>query len=134
MSLCHLVLESAMVHPNFIILYVSNPAVSAEFYAALLERPPIEASPTFAMLALESGAMLGLWHKDRVEPTADASAGAVELAFSIDSNQKVDAIHADWQARGLRIIQHPVTMDFGYTFVALDPDGHRLRVFAASGQ
>jgi hypothetical protein len=21
-------------------------------------------------------------------------------------------------------------MDFGYTFVALDPDGHRLRVYA----
>jgi len=23
-------------------------------------------------------------------------------------------------------------MDFGFTFVALDPDGHRLRVFAPS--
>jgi hypothetical protein len=24
----------------------------------------------------------------------------------------------------------PTKMDFGTTFVALDPDGHRLRVFA----
>ena len=24
----------------------------------------------------------------------------------------------------------PTAMDFGFTFVALDPDGHRLRVFA----
>jgi len=32
-------------------------------------------------------------------------------------------------------IAQPLTqMDFGYTFVALDPDGHRLRVFAAPGQ
>jgi len=29
----------------------------------------------------------------------------------------------------LDIIQEPVQMDFGYTFVATDPDGHRLRVF-----
>lgn len=32
--------------------------------------------------------------------------------------------------RGLSIAQAPVAMDFGMTFVALDPDGHRLRVFA----
>jgi hypothetical protein len=31
---------------------------------------------------------------------------------------------------GLRIIQEPVKMDFGFTFTAADPDGHRLRVFA----
>jgi hypothetical protein len=32
--------------------------------------------------------------------------------------------------RGLPIAQAPTAMDFGPTFVALDPDGHRLRVFA----
>jgi hypothetical protein len=30
----------------------------------------------------------------------------------------------------LKIAQAPTAMDFGMTFVALDPDGHRLRVFA----
>ena len=30
----------------------------------------------------------------------------------------------------LAIAQAPATLDFGHTFVALDPDGHRLRVFA----
>jgi len=30
------------------------------------------------------------------------------------------------------VAQKPVDMDFGHTFVALDPDGHRLRVFAAA--
>ena len=42
----------------------------------------------------------------------------------------VDAQHVDWRKRGLPIAQAPTTMDFGRTFVALDPDGHRLRVFA----
>ena len=27
----------------------------------------------------------------------------------------------------------PTFMDFGYTFTAKDPDGHRLRVFAPGG-
>jgi hypothetical protein len=42
----------------------------------------------------------------------------------------VRSAHADWIACGLRIVQEPVDLDFGYTFTALDPDGHRLRVFA----
>ena len=32
-------------------------------------------------------------------------------------------------ARRRGILQEPVQMDFGHTFVASDPDGHRLRVF-----
>ena len=41
----------------------------------------------------------------------------------------VKATFADWKQRGLTIVQEPVQMDFGHTFVAADPDGHRLRVF-----
>lgn len=42
----------------------------------------------------------------------------------------VDTMYTDWKRRGLEIIQAPTRMSFGATFVALDPDGHRLRVFA----
>ena len=31
---------------------------------------------------------------------------------------------------GFPIALEPTTLDFGYTFVATDPDGHRLRVCA----
>jgi predicted lactoylglutathione lyase len=41
----------------------------------------------------------------------------------------VNDMHADWSERGVAIAQRPLAMDFGYTFVALDRDGHRLRVF-----
>ena len=44
--------------------------------------------------------------------------------------EAVARTHADWKSRGLPIAQAPTAMDFGHTFVALDPDGHRLRVFA----
>lgn len=121
-----------MAHPNFIILYVNNPPASAAFYGKLLGRPAIEASPTFAMFALDSGIMLGLWSQHTVEPAATVTGGGTEVAFSVDDNATVEAMFADWQAKELPIAQPLTQMDFGYTFVALDPDGHRLRVFAAT--
>ena len=113
---------------SLVILYVEDPAASAAFYADLLGHGPAEASPSFAMFALPSGTGLGLWSRRAVEPAATAATGGgSELAFTAED---VDAVHADWAARGLPIAQAPTDMDFGRTFVALDPDGHRLRVFA----
>lgn len=120
-----------MSHPNFLILYVDQPLRSAAFYADLLGCTAIEASPTFALFALESGLMLGLWSKHTVEPQATVPGGG-ELALTVESPADVEATHAAWRTKGLSILQAPVAMDFGYTFVALDPDGHRLRVFAPS--
>ena len=117
--------------PNHsILLYVEDPLKSAEFYEKLLHAKPIDASPGFAMFALESGVMLGLWARHGVEPAATAAPGASELAFAVEGNAAVEARHRDWVARGLAIAQAPTQLDFGYSFVALDPDGHRLRVFA----
>ena len=52
-----------------------------------------------------------------------------EVAFALADKAAVQSLYNDWQQRGLPILQQPLQMDFGYTFVALDPDGHRLRVF-----
>ncbi|CAI2436884.1 Extradiol dioxygenase (fragment) [Serratia proteamaculans] len=46
--------------------------------------------------------------------------------------QQVDALYQQWREQGLEMIQPPVTLDFGYSFVACDPDGHRLRVYSLS--
>jgi catechol 2,3-dioxygenase-like lactoylglutathione lyase family enzyme len=118
-----------MHDPNFVIIYVDSPAASAAFYGDLLGRSPIESSPTFALFALDSGVMLGLWSRHTVEPAAEAAGGGGEIAFSVPDVAAVRALYAEWTARGLPILQEPVDMDFGHTFVALDPDKHRLRVF-----
>lgn len=119
-----------MTEPNFVILYVKDPSASAAFYADVLGRAPVEASPTFVMFALSTGVMLGLWLRDNVVPAADAAPGGAELAITVPNADAVRATHADWSRRKLPIAQTPTAMDFGLTFVALDPDGHRLRVFA----
>jgi catechol 2,3-dioxygenase-like lactoylglutathione lyase family enzyme len=121
--------QERIMSPNFVILYVANPLTSAEFYADLLGLTAVEKSPTFAMFALDSGVMLGLWAVPTVEPTAHLTGGGTELAFTVADRNAVDTLHADWKQRGLSIAQQPTAMDFGYTFTALDPDGHRLRVF-----
>ena len=120
-----------MSNPNYVILYVDNPIHSANFYSDLLNKEPIESSPTFVLFELESGIKLGLWSKHSVEPAADAeSGGGFELAISVSNNEQVHRIYEQWKAKGLTLIQEPIMMDFGLNFVAVDPDSHRLRVFA----
>ncbi len=122
-----------MPTPNFVILYVQDPQRSAAFYSDLFGCPPVENSPTFAMVPMTQGVMLGLWAKRTVAPEVTADAGSSEIAITVPSADAVRATHADWRARKLRIAQEPTEMDFGTTFLALDPDGHRIRVFAPGG-
>lgn len=116
--------------PNFFILYVNDAIVSTRFYTELLGKPPIDTSPSFAMFALESGFTLAVWSRHTVEPAVTEMGSGVEVVFTAADDAKVDELHSDWQSRGLEITQAPVKTDFGYTFVGLDPDHHRLRVFA----
>jgi len=117
---------------SFILLYVESVDKSRAFYEAILGRPAVESSPTFAMLPAAPGVMLGLWRRDGVEPKATAPGGA-EVAIAAGSDEAVKATHDEWRARGVAIAQPPTQMDFGFTFVALDPDGHRIRVFRPQG-
>jgi predicted enzyme related to lactoylglutathione lyase len=113
----------------FALLHVADPAASAAFYAAALGREPVESSPTFAMIPAGPGLMLGLWKREGVVPAAGAG-GGTELAIALPDDAAVTACHAAWVARGVAMALPPTRLDFGFGFVALDPDGHRLRVFA----
>jgi predicted enzyme related to lactoylglutathione lyase len=119
-----------MHYSPLLLLYVHSPQSSAGFYEKLLASPPIESSETFAMFMMESGLKLGLWARDGVAPSVGPETGGSELAFALESNAAVDEQYRALTARGIAIAQEPTHMDFGYTFVALDPDGHRLRMYA----
>jgi len=111
---------------GFILLFVENPIKSADFYSNILNLKPIEQSPTFAMFALENGVMLGLWSKYTAEPKVDSIPGAMDICFPVDD---VDLVYEHLGAKGVTIIQKPTDMDFGRTFVFLDLDGHRIRIY-----
>jgi catechol 2,3-dioxygenase-like lactoylglutathione lyase family enzyme len=122
--------KSRTSDPNFVILYVKDAAASAAFYTDLLGRPPAQVAPTFAAFPLDSGVTLGLWTRDDVQPTVNGAGDRAEICFPAADASAVKAAHADWSRRGFKITQQPTDMSFGHTVVALDPDGHRLRVFA----
>lgn len=115
--------------PAMTILYVRNAAESADFYADLFGLPPVERADTFSLFALPSGLVLGLWGVSGVEPASVTTGGGCELAIRASSSAEVDDLHATWAARGVTILQPPVTLEFGHTFTVTDNDGHRIRVF-----
>ena len=59
-----------------------------------------------------------------------ASGGGCEIGFKVNGAAAVDAAHAEWRTKGAAIALPPTDLDFGRSFVALDPDRHRLRVYA----
>jgi uncharacterized glyoxalase superfamily protein PhnB len=63
-------------------------------------------------------------------PDATSHSGAVlRQRFLVADTAKLDELHAQWLAKGIQIIMAPTKMYFGgIHFMALDPDGHRLRV------
>ena len=118
-----------MQHPTYALLYVQDPLRSAAFYSACLGVQPVESAPTFVLYVLSSGLKLGLWRHSDVQPLAQGGSGATELCVAVNQASEVDALHQAWLAQALPVLQAPTAMDFGYTAVVADPDGHRLRVF-----
>ena len=117
------------VLPAMTILYVADIEASVAFYAARLGLAPVEQSPGFAMFAVPGGSGLGLWRRTDVVPVAAESSGGSELCCPVGTADALHALHRAWSQAGVTIAQSPEAMDFGETFTALDPDGHRLRVF-----
>jgi catechol-2,3-dioxygenase len=118
-----------MPNPNMILLFVEKPEASVKFYQNALGLKAIEESPTFALLPLNDSTMLGLWATVGAEPKVTSAPGAMEIAIQVEDRKTVDKLCVDWQTKSVIIAQSPTKLDFGYTFVGLDPDGHRIRVF-----
>jgi len=117
-----------MTIPNLMLLYVEDPTRSSQFYEKLLGKAPLASFPTYAAFEFANGLNLGLWS---VNATAFVSSGTghrSELAFIVADDAAVDRLYETWRNAGISIEQEPSVANFGRTFVALDPDGHRLRV------
>jgi len=120
-----------MNRPDSLLLYVEDTGRSATFFSRLFAAPVVEQSTNFAMVALPGGLMVGLWARHDVKPTPTAGAGGFELGVTLGSDADVDAALAEVQQLGAPVVQGPVRLDFGYTFLAQSPDGHFIRVFSS---
>ncbi len=118
------------MEPTYTILYVDDVPRSVAFYREIFGIEPVQNLPTYGMFVQTPGRAWGLWQRDQVTPAVTEPAGGAEYCLPVTSREEIDALAAAWRERGIPIIQEPTEMDFGYTFVALDPDGHRLRPMA----
>lgn len=117
------------MQPNCLILYVKSPAESVLFYSRLLGREPVEHHPNFAMFQLNEATTLGLWAVHDAQPASGVRGGGAEVGVTVANDAAVDQAVAAWEAMGWPVLQAATAMDFGYTAVTADPDGHRIRVF-----
>jgi predicted enzyme related to lactoylglutathione lyase len=117
-----------MQQTHYIIFYVNDPLKSGEFYEALLDKKPDVATPGFAKFTLTPDLMLGLWAKDDVTPMLAKEGVGGELNFTVESQSELEALFAEWKLKGVEVIQEPYELDFGFSFVGVDPDENRLRV------
>lgn len=114
--------------PNLIILYVDDPIISSKFYEKLFHTEPDVVLPTWAAFSFKNGLNLGLWSTTANDFVSCGKGNRTELSFMVEGIQAVDALYQQWSESGVHIEQEPKHAVFGKTFVALDPDGHRIRV------
>jgi predicted enzyme related to lactoylglutathione lyase len=122
-----------MANLNYLLVAVKDPLASAALYDQLFGVAPVERSKTFVLYVLPSGLKVGLWGAAGMTP-APKPAGGIELSFSLPDEASVRQTYAAWTKLGLAVVQEPTHLDFGFTFVVADPDGHRLRPFVLADQ
>ncbi|MGH2343297.1 VOC family protein [Segnochrobactraceae bacterium EtOH-i3] len=116
--------------PSSLIIYVDDIDVSTNFYKTILNAEPVQTFQDFSVFVLTESFTLGIQSKHAIDPKPQAAFGGFEISMSYATNAEVDDLCREWKAKNIAMALEPTMLDFGYTFVATDPDGHRLRVCA----
>ncbi len=117
-----------MLIPNLLLFYVQNPLESALFYEKIFSKKPVASYPTYVAFSFENGLTFSLWSTQAKNFVSGGSGHRSELAFMVKDEQEVRELRKLWGELGVTIEQDLHEAVFGLTFVALDPDGHRIRV------
>jgi|SRR5665213_1444711 len=118
-----------MPQATAVLFYVNDVARSSAFYSDLFGLKPSVASPFYAMFKFDNGFEFAVYDRNKLQPQAAAMSASAELGFMVADVAALNELHGQWLAKGISIIMEPTKMYFGgIHFMALDPDGHRLRV------
>lgn len=117
-----------MLIPNLLLFYVKNPIESAVFYEKIFSIKPAVSFPTYVAFSFENGFTFSLWSTQATNFISGGEGHRCELSFMVEDEQRVRKLYAEWRDLGITIEQDLHEAVFGWTFVALDLDGHRIRV------
>ena len=121
-------MTTARLKLGMVILFGRDLAGARRFYSETLGLPVIEelSGESFVALRPASGSSITLQDATTLPPGVAGQPGGMELGLAVED---VDAVHAEWQAKGVRLLTPPMDLPFGRTFLAADAEGHYLRVY-----
>ncbi|GAA1791865.1 VOC family protein [Leucobacter iarius] len=116
-----------MSAPNLFLIYVTDVERATAFYRELFAMEPVVRTPRYVPFEVAPGVLFALWSGggdvDHATPRTS------EVGFMVPgSADAVDAVYAEWIAKGARAVEEPHDDVFGRTFVVADPDGNLIRV------
>lgn len=117
-----------MLVPNLLLFYVKNPMESATFYEKIFKTKPVASYPTYVAFKFPNGFTFSLWSTHAKNFVSGGQGHRSELALVVSNEREVQDLRNTWRELGVQIEQDLHEAVFGLTFVALDPDGHRIRV------
>jgi len=117
-----------MPAPNLFLVYVSDAEAATTFYRDLFDLEPIFTSPRYVAFSVAPGVLFAVW-TGRAQHAVPATPRTFEVGLMVPgAAEAVDALFADWLAKGATVVEEPHDDVFGRTFVVADPDGNLIRV------
>ena len=123
-----------MFTPNQFIFYVQNPLESTKFYEKIFLKKPDLITPNYVSFSFENGLYFSLWSTQAKNFVSGGTGHRSELAYLVPDEASVRELRKQWVELGVIIEEDLFEAIFGLTFVALDPDGHRIRVSISDKQ
>ena len=114
---------------SILTLGVADVGKATEFYESLGWEKSPRSQPTITFFSLQ-GSVLGLyeWSALAADAQVRAEGGGfrgVACALNCESEEEVDAVWAEWVAKGGTAVREPHTAFWGgYSSYVADPDGH----------
>src|SRR5690242_3645233 len=115
-----------MLIPNLLLFYVEDPLKSGSFYERIFSIKPVASFPTYVAFTFENGLAFSLWSFHAKNFVSGGTGHRSELSFLVENEEIVRELHKQWEKLNITIEQDLHEAAFGLTFVALDPDGHRI--------
>ncbi|MET9353194.1 VOC family protein [Streptomyces sp. NPDC006617] len=117
-----------MPTPNLFLVYVTDVERATAFYSGLFDIEPVMTTPRYVPFEVAPGVLLALW-SGRADQLGPHTPRTSEVGLMVPgSSAAIDALHAEWAAKGVTVVEKPHDEVFGRTFVVTDPDGNLIRV------
>ena len=121
-----------MVTVDSLVLYVSDIKLSEAFYRQLFQCEAAQLSPTFVSMKCANNISIALKQNTALTPPSRITGGGTEISIVQPSQEAFFALYDTWKLLDIKFAQVPQAEVYGASFVVLDPDRHRIRVFVGN--